>query len=88
MPLNYDQQIMSTKYSKRPDFFLVTSYSPSKSSSPYTGLSYPLHTPLWPRRIPEDQKRGPPSPSQQRTRQKSTGLGWIIPKLAEQRTFS
>ena len=61
MPLNYNQQIMSTKNSRRSDFFLVTSCS-LKSSSPYTDLSYTLHTPLWRRRTPQRPEERTPRP--------------------------
>lgn len=74
MPLNYDQQIMSTKYSKRPDFFLVTSYSPSKSSSPYTGLSSPSTPHCGQGESPKTRREDPQAPASEGPDRNQPGL--------------
>ena len=69
--LSLSQQTMSSKDSGRSDFFLVTSCSPKKPSSPSPALAYSLHTLLLQKRIPEDQKKGSPElqPSKDHTDQ-------------------
>lgn len=73
MPLNSDQQIIGTKYSKRPDFFLA-SYSPSKSSSPYTGLSYTLHTHCGQGESPKTRREDPQAPASEGPDRNQPGL--------------